>query len=440
MNTSSFRWISICLMLSFVHCGPAFKLKKSRSDLNTMIKGSPVFNRHFTGFVLYDPASGETLSDHQGSRYFTPASNTKLLTLYTALNVLSDSLPSFKYYQSGEELIFKGMGDPTLVHPLWTEHAAFKMLRDAKTITWIKDQLMDDSWGPGWAWDDYAEPYQAEKSDLPLYGNVVRFKASGPKASYEVYPGYFQHKWTSKTIKKGDPKFSRLISENEFGLAQPDTAGAWNLPFRTDQQTIKNLLEDTLGHSIQSRWMGAVDRSNTWNIAYGVPVDSVYAEMMKTSDNFIAEQLMLVCSAYLFDTLNTERMIDYAKNQFFTKVPDTLYWEDGSGLSRYNLFTPRSVVDILVKIKNKLSWERIEKIFPAGGVSGTLKRWYPGVTQPYVFAKTGSLSNNHSLSGYLKTRSGRILIFSFMHSNYTGSVNPIRREMQKTLEYIRDNF
>ena len=440
MNKSPYYWIALCLMLSFVRCGPAFKLNKSRAALNTMLKGSQVFNRHFTGFVLYDPTSGKTLSDHQGSRYFTPASNTKLLTLYTALNVLTDSLPSFKYHISGEELIFKGMGDPTLLHPLWPDHAGFSMLRNAKAITWIKDQLMDESWGSGWAWDDYTEAYQAEKSDLPLYGNVVRFKASGPKGIYKVYPDYFQNKWTSKPINKGDPKFSRLYTDNEFALAQPDSAGAWNLPFRTDQQTLKNLLEDTLGQSIQSRWGDKDDLSLSWKVAYGVPVDSVYAEMMKSSDNFIAEQLMLVCSAYLFDTLNTRRMIDYSKSHFLASLPDTLQWVDGSGLSRYNLFTPRSVVDILEKIRTKLSWERIENIFPAGGVSGTLKKWYAGVSQPYIFAKTGSLSNNHSLSGYLKTRSGRTLIFSFMHSNYTGSVTPIRQEMKKALEYIRDNF
>ncbi|MDZ4709236.1 MAG: D-alanyl-D-alanine carboxypeptidase [Saprospiraceae bacterium] len=440
MNKLIYSWIALCLMFLFVHCGPAFKLNQSRSALNTMIKGSPVFNRHFTGFVLYDPVTRETLCDFLGSKYFTPASNTKLLTLYTALNVLPDSMPAFRYARSGDDLVIKGMGDPTLLHPLWADHAGFEIIRSAKKITWIQDQLMDDSWGSGWAWDDYVEAYQAEKSDLPLFGNVVRFKATAPKGSYEVYPGYFQNKWTHKTIKKGDPKFSRLFTDNEFGLASPDSAGIWHLPYRTDHHTIKKLLEDTLGYSIQSRWMGAADQSLSWNIAYGVPVDSVYAEMMKSSDNFIAEQLMLVCSAYLFDTLNTTRMIDYAKGHFFATVPDTLHWVDGSGLSRYNLFTPRSVVDILEKIKNKLSWERIERIFPAGGVSGTLKKWYPGLSQPYIFAKTGSLSNNHSLSGYLKTRNGRTLIFSFMHSNYIGSVNPIRLEMQKTLEHIRDNF
>lgn len=424
----------------FLHCGPMARIHKARNTLNAMIRSSGVFNRQFTGFVLYDPQSGETLCDHQGSRYFIPASNTKLLTLYTALNVLGDSLPSFKYIQSDGTLTIKGMGDPTLLHPLWPDHNGLKMLMKADQVVWINDHWMDESWGSGWAWDDYAEAYQAEKSDLPVYGNLVRFKASGAGLGYEAFPPYFQDRWTSIRIAKGTSRFRRLYSENEFGLAQPDTAGNWYLPFRTDPQTIRHLLEDTLGHTVRSGWGSPANGDYPWKMAYGVPVDSVYAEMMKKSDNFIAEQLLMVCSAYLFDTLNSAKMIDYARVHFFPSFPDTLQWVDGSGLSRYNLITPRSVVYVLDKIKNKMPFERIQKIFPAGGVSGTLARWYPGQGRPYVYAKTGSLSNNHALSGYILTQTGRVLIFSFMHSNYIGNLSAIRGEMKMTLEYIRDHF
>lgn len=432
--------ILVCIALLFVDCSSSSRLNKSRKSVKGMIEESAVFKQHFTGFVLYDPSSGVTLTDVQGSKYFTPASNTKLLTLYTALNVLPDSLPSFRYFRSGDQLTIKGMGDPTLLHPLWPDHPGFKMLEKASSLTWIKDQSVGSAWGPGWAWDDYTEAYQAEISDLPLYGNLVRFTASGPKSRYQVFPSYFQTKWTIKHTNHGEPRRSRMIAENEFGLTPPDSAGTWYLPYKVDPQTTIRLLEDTLAHSVNYRWIESLDKNSNWNIAYGVPVDSVYAEMMKVSDNFIAEQLLVVCSAFLFDSLDSEKMIEYSKAHFLNSVPDTLQWEDGSGLSRYNLFTPRSVVHVLDKIKNKLSWERIQRIFPAGGVSGTIKRWYPGLSLPYIWAKTGSLSNNHSLSGYIQTTSGRILIFSFMHSNYTGSVSPIRLEMRKTLEYIRDNF
>jgi D-alanyl-D-alanine carboxypeptidase/D-alanyl-D-alanine-endopeptidase (penicillin-binding protein 4) len=68
-----------------------------------------------------------------------------------------------------------------------------------------------------------------------------------------------------------------------------------------------------------------------------------------------------------------------------------------------------------------------------------VKNWYKA-DSPYIFGKTGSLSNNHCLSGYLITKSGKTLIFSFMNSNFVASTSDIRSNMQGILEYIRDNY
>jgi len=98
-------------------------------------------------------------------------------------------------------------------------------------------------------------------------------------------------------------------------------------------------------------------------------------------------------------------------------------------------------VSVLEKLYQEYPSERLFRIFPAGGVNGTIQDSYPGKNgKPYVFAKTGTLSNNHSLSGYVRTNTGRVLLFSFMHNHYLGSSAPIRKEMQKTLEWIRDNL
>ncbi|MEL6865453.1 MAG: D-alanyl-D-alanine carboxypeptidase, partial [Bacteroidota bacterium] len=60
--------------------------------------------------------------------------------------------------------------------------------------------------------------------------------------------------------------------------------------------------------------------------------------------------------------------------------------------------------------------------------------------EPYVFAKTGTLSNKHCLSGYLRTRSGRLLIFSFMHNNYMGSSRHYKKEMEEILMALHAYF
>jgi D-alanyl-D-alanine carboxypeptidase/D-alanyl-D-alanine-endopeptidase (penicillin-binding protein 4) len=161
--------------------------------------------------------------------------------------------------------------------------------------------------------------------------------------------------------------------------------------------------------------------------------------MMQDSDNFIAEQLLLMCANVLSDSLKPEIAIDYMKKNHLADLPDEPVWVDGSGLSRYNLFTPRSIVRLWEMISQEVPRERLFPLLATGGVNGTIRRWYQK-EQPYIFGKTGSLSNNHCLSGFLVTRKGKVLIFSFMNSNFTASGNAIRRNMQSILENIYEHY
>ena len=95
---------------------------------------------------------------------------------------------------------------------------------------------------------------------------------------------------------------------------------------------------------------------------------------------------------------------------------------------------------VLEKIHKKLPEEKIFAIFPAGGVSGTSKEWYVGENGSYVFAKIGTLSGKHCLSVYLKTKKGKTLIFSFMQNKFKGISNPWRREMEKILKGMYEEY
>ena len=99
-----------------------------------------------------------------------------------------------------------------------------------------------------------------------------------------------------------------------------------------------------------------------------------------------------------------------------------------------------SFVQILSKLYSEVPQERLFDVFPAGGESGTLKKYYHGKAAPYMYAKSGTFSNNYSLSGYLITNSGEVLIFSFMNNHYRKSSTEIKKQMQIVFEYLRDNY
>ncbi len=117
-------------------------------------------------------------------------------------------------------------------------------------------------------------------------------------------------------------------------------------------------------------------------------------------------------------------------------------WVDGSGLSRYNLFTPNTSITLLKKITDKINdEERLHSLFPAGGVSGTLKRAYKTDNEkPFVWAKTGTLTNVYNQSGYIITRKGKKLIYSFMNNNFTRTTEEIRDEMARIITEIHNNY
>jgi serine-type D-Ala-D-Ala carboxypeptidase/endopeptidase (penicillin-binding protein 4) len=409
-------------------------------SIKNLLDNSTVLNDHFMGFMLYDPSKKKVLHEQNAHKYFTPASNTKIFTLLTALKSLGDSLPVFQYEEKGDSLFLFPSGNPAFLHPAFQQNErVLNFLRRYKGKIYVSPtQFMENHYGAGWAWDDYTGNYAPERAALPMYGNVVSFERSTKKLI--VQPPYFQ-----ALTKKNDfiqEEATRALDQNAFewnsNKLQPN-GDKVQIPFKTSAALSVQLLSDTLHREVHLLKFAKRPSFRAKILNY-TPIDTVLRKMMYESDNLLAEHLLLMSAAALTDTLMVSNAIRIATKSYLLDAPDAPIWVDGSGLSRYNLFTPATVVKTLEHILQSAPQARILSLFPEGGKSGTIKSWYDG-NPSYVFAKTGTLSNVHCLSGYIRTKQrGKLLIFSFMHNNFPDGSRAIKVEMQKILEFVRDNY
>ena len=374
-------------------------------------------------------------------KYFTPASNTKLYTFYAGLKMVPDSIPSLRYIERGDSLIFWGTGDPSFLHTQLKGTKAYDLLKSSqKKLFYAPGRYTGDFYGNGWQWDDYNEYYQAEINELPLFDNMVLITAK-TAGKMEILPQTFASCFVKdSTAVAKNFKVTRDFNINSFHFNNAVIPAKYEqqVPYRVSKATTVNLLVDTLDKYVDLIQMKMPADAKT---IYNVKSDSLFKHMMLPSDNFMAEQLLLVYANQLGAELNTAKVIDHINATYLSALPDKPRWVDGSGLSRGNLFTPRDMVKLLELIYEEVKdKDRLFEMLPAGGKTGTLRNAYPKTDQPFVYGKTGSLSNNHNQSGYVVTKSGRTLIFSFMNNSFVLPTADVRKEMVRIVTYIHDNF
>jgi D-alanyl-D-alanine carboxypeptidase/D-alanyl-D-alanine-endopeptidase (penicillin-binding protein 4) len=409
------------------------------------------------GISLYDPATATYLYNYQGDKYFIPASNTKLFSLYAGLSYLGDSLVGMRYRITDTALFVIPSGDPTFLHPAYTSQPVIDLMRSVGKDIWLIDNWHDNALGRGWAWDDYNDDYAAERSPFPIYGNLIRWVQDRPKGNsndpfgsspsiYSIPEVDWEVKFTTDTTKKNF-FVHRYRDQNVFEVTEgKEDHKEQYTPFITDGlASTALLLKDTAGKPAGVKHLTpsspAVPNQMSWNgwtALHSRPVDSLFVPMMHNSDNFFAEQTLLMVGNEKWGYMNDGHTIDDLLQNDLDSLPQKPSWVDGSGLSRNDLFTPQDFVWILNKLQQKFGLPRIERILPTGG-TGTLASYYRQ-DSTFIYAKTGSLSGVAALSGYLITKKGHLLIFSVLVNNYTGSGATVRRQMEKLIHRIRDTY
>ncbi len=443
-----------CSLLIISSCSIQKQIGKSAKQV---INDSSLQMAHI-GISIFDPATNKYLYNYQGDKYFIPASNTKIPTCYAAMKYLGDSLVGLKYEILNDSVInIKATGDPTFLHSDFKIQPVYDFLKKFKYISFTGELFDEDYLGNGWAWNDYKNAYAAQRSHFPIYGNTVKFRWID-KINIAAIPSIFKNSIAISEELNTGFEVIKPLEENKFLFLEGNEKFK-EVPFRPDFVMVNSLLQDTLNNYVntgfdkegfaQSAELYFQGNGKSFSIPnskvkykvtnfYSQPTDSLLKIMMHRSDNFFAEQTLLMVSSAVLGYMSDSKIIDTILKTDFKDLPQKPRWADGSGLSRYNLFTPQDFVAILNKMKNEFGMERIKVIFPTGG-RGTLSSFYKADSS-YIFAKTGTLSNMVALSGFIYTKHNKLLIFSVQVNNHMASATDVRKAVEKFLQGIRDRY
>ena len=350
----------------------------------------------------------------------TPASNIKILTILGSL-ISGDTIPSIKYKITNDTLRISPTGYPFIAHPKYDDEDLESFIKRFNHIVYHKPNIDLNKYGPAWAWDDFKYYFQAERSEMPLYGNVIQIvKELNDSIKvipdiFKVYMNFYQ-----------EEKVSRDYKENNF-LINPSLIKAGDTiyyPFVTSRKNTMNLLETFFKTSVSYN----NDELTNYKIWNSNIKEDVYSAVLKDSDNLISESLAANISFRANDTISTDKGLKIILNSL---DDNKIQLFDGSGLSRYNLIKPSSLVLALEKIYQHYGFERIKKIFP--------NNYIITGTEDFVWGKTGTLKNNHNYSGYIITDKGRQYVFSIMINHFTDDLDVIKESISDFLKYIKSN-
>lgn len=420
-------------------------------NLNTMMT-DPVLKNASWGFVVFDPKTKKIISSYNENMPLVPASTTKLLTTETALNLLGENyrwMTQLEYSGQVDEngvlngnLYIVGSGDPSL----GTNKAGALSYREI--ITDFMSGLTREG---------------IKKVNGDIIIQTALFKGNISRLPENVVwlenNNYYLPVGTTREINPANEKLivkkNTLSADKKFFYVSPyanqmvyaekyDGNGTLTTKLPDAPAYLANSFRTTLVKSgiavtgkVTPKMTDAEPENRKLVSAYKSPTltDIVYYTNQH-SDNSLAEALLRTVGFFRKGDQTSESgkvvVKDHLKDVAFDA--EGLNYMDGSGLSRSNTVTPIAQVKYLTSLMNQKYYQTYLTSLPIGGQSGTLKRMFNEAGNGQVFAKTGTLNKVKTLAGYIKTNSGRTLVFSLLVNNYAGSVDMVKKRMEKILE------
>jgi len=414
-----------------------------------LLNDSSLLSAHI-GISVFNPETGKHIYTHQGDKLFIPASNTKIITCYAAMKYLPKSLPAAYITNIDTAVVITPTGDPTFLHPYFDKHPLFDALKKINKPIYISNHDWNtNALGQGWSWEDYSADYMTERSAFPIYGNQIHWFQEKGKKENASYPGdtvdlfiYSNPEVTwpveFATEKRNAFHVERAKDRNAFTLFEgKESQATYSVPFITSGiKTGIQLLEDSLGKKIFIADARLEEKINKLNhdTVYSQPTDSMLKIMMHNSDNFFADQSLEMVSQQKLNTMDESLIINDLLSSDLVGLPQKPRWVDGSGLSRYTLFSPDDMIFVLNKLRQEQPFERIKSIFLQTGHE-TLPS-HDSTQNEFLIAKSGSMGGIYCLSGYMISHKKKVLIFSIMVNNTKASASKIRNQIRLFLEKV----
>ena len=160
----------------------------------------------------------------------------------------------------------------------------------------------------------------------------------------------------------------------------------------------------------------------------------------ESSINLYAESILRTLGLKEFRDGSDSAGIAALKKQLFSLGFDesTFTLDDGSGLSTKNQVSADLLSRFLVQFLKSKDRALVKEIIPSVGERGTVKRLLVNSeAKGKIWAKSGSMNNVLSYTGYCETESGRFIAFSIILNTHDAQgKHPRRAELEKILEAI----
>ena len=446
---------------------PSAAVTRLQRDL-TAVFSAPLTAHAQWAVDVRSAETGERLFALNTGKLMMPASNMKILTLAAAASTLGwdarlqTTLETSATLHDGVlqgDLVVRGAGDPTInardnraavVFDEWAAALRAAGIREIEGRLVGDDQAFDEAGlGEGWAWDDLQYGYAAPVAALQFNENAAELTIDpaavpGDPPALHLQAGsglmLVNRAVTGPPESAATIRYHRRLDAPLLEVSGSIAAQAAGIrrsvavvnPTIFFVQSLKEALAER-GIAVHGAATDLDDiaaelavmphnERRLLAVSQSPPLREIAKVLMKISQNLYAETLLKAMGAAQggLGTYEGGRLAVDATFAAWGIPAGSYIMADASGLSRYNYVTAATVASILERMyADPQHREAFMATLPVAGREGTVAtRLRRTRAEGNAAAKTGSISNVRTLSGYVRTRDGEVLAFAILANDF----------------------